>query len=97
MKKKVNIALQVLPKSGVKNSYEIVDAAIEVIKNSGVTYRVCPFETVMEGDYDELMEIAKEAQDACYAAGADEMMVYIKVQHRADNDTTIDDKMKNYD
>jgi len=97
MTRKVNIALQILPRGEKTEVYSLVDKAIEVIQRSGVTYRVCPFETVMEGEYDKLMEVVKEAQEACFSAGAEDMMVYVKIQRSRDNDVTIDDKMKKYE
>ena len=65
MNKIVNIALQILPSSATIHSYKLVDKAIEVIAASGLKYRVTPFETVMEGEYDKIMEIVKQAQQAC--------------------------------
>lgn len=57
----VNIAIQVIPIAKNKDLYPLVDKAIEVIQQSGVKYQVCPFETVMEGRYDQLMEIVKKS------------------------------------
>jgi len=74
-----------------------VDKAIEVIAASGLKYRVTPFETVMEGTYDEVMEVVKKAQQACYDAGAESMMTYIKIQSSKDTDVSIEDKMEKYD
>src|ERR1035437_7686286 len=71
MTKTVNIALQVLPTSTTVHPYLLVDKAIEVIEKSGLRYKVTPFETVMEGSYDEIMEVVKLAQEACYEAGGD--------------------------
>ncbi len=93
--KTVNIALQVLPVSKTVHPYTLVDKAIEVIAASGLKYRVTPFETVMEGTYDRIMEVVKEAQAACYEAGAESMMVYIKIQSSI-SDVTIEDKMAKY-
>ncbi len=97
MKNKINIALQVLPRAEGKDSYKLVDKAIEVIKEAGVKYKVCPFETVMEGTYDELMAIVKKVHLACYQDGTESMMTYIKIQTNANNDVTIEDKMEKYD
>lgn len=96
MNKKVNIALQVLPSSTTVHPYAIVDKAIEVIASSGLRYKVTPFETVIEGTYDEIMSVVKLAQDACYEAGADSMMTYIKIQSSKE-DVSIDDKMEKYE
>ena len=94
MTKTVNIALQVLPTSTTVHPYLLVDKAIEVIEKSGLRYKVTPFETVMEGSYDEIMEVVKLAQEACYEAGAETMMTYIKIQSSR-KDVSIDDKMEN--
>lgn len=94
---KVNLALQVLPRAKDKDSYQLVDKAIEIIEQSGVKYKVCPFETVMEGSYDELMAIVKKVHESCYAAGTETMMTYIKIQSSANNDVLISDKMEKYE
>ena len=96
MDKTVNIALQILPSSKTIHPYALVDKAIEAIANSGLRYKVCPFETVMEGTYDDIMKVVKQAQDACYEAGAESLMTYIKIQSSV-NDVSIDDKMEKYE
>lgn len=95
MNKIVNIALQILPSSSSIHPYDLVDKAIEVIATSGLRYKVTPFETVMEGSYDDIMKVIKQAQEACYEAGAENLMTYIKIQS-SHNDVSIDDKMKKY-
>ncbi|MBP8994424.1 MAG: thiamine-binding protein [Bacteroidales bacterium] len=97
MNKIVNIALQILPSSSTVHPYKLVDKAIEVIAASGLKYRVTPFETVIEGTYDQVMEIVKQAQQACYDAGAESMMTYIKIQSSKDTDVSIEDKMEKYE
>ena len=92
----VNIALQILPSSKSIHPYILVDKAIDVIKVSGLKYKVTPFETVIEGNYDQIMEVVKEAQLACYNDGAESLMTYIKIQSSLE-DVTIDDKMKKYE
>lgn len=96
MNKTVNIALQVLPSSTTIHPYAIVDKAIEVIAASGLTYRVTPFETVIEGSYEEIMNVVKLAQEACYEAGAESLMTYIKIQSSRQG-VSIDDKMHKYE
>ena len=95
--KKINAAIQVLPRSANLGTYELVDKAIEVIQKSGLKYRVCPFETVVEGYYDEVMTLLKEVQEAVYDNGAEEMITNIKIQTRYNEDVLIEDKMNKYD
>ena len=96
MEKTVNIALQILPTSKTIHPYLLVDKAIEVIASSGLRYKVTPFETVMEGSYEEIMNVVKQAQEACYKAGADSLMTYVKIQSSI-KDVSIDDKMEKYE
>ena len=67
-----------------------------MIASSGLRYKVTPFETVMEGNYEEIMNVVKLAQEACYTAGAESLMTYIKIQSST-NDVSIDDKMEKYE
>jgi len=94
---KVNISLQLLPWSATKHPYDIVDKAIEVIRNSGLKYRVTPFETVMEGDYDKIMEVIRTIQEESFKAGAENLLSFIKIQAARDRDVTIEDKTGKYD
>lgn len=96
MTKTVNIALQILPSSKSIHPYSLVDKAIEIIANSGIRYTVTPFETVMEGNYDDIMKVVKQAQEACYEAGAESLMTYIKIQSSLIN-VSIEDKMEKYE
>lgn len=93
----VNIAIQVLPKVKDGDVYAVVDKAIAAISASGVKYRVCPFETVMEGTYERLMQVVDEAQQACFDAGATEVLVNLKIQRRPGGDVTIEEKTGKYD
>lgn len=95
MKNQVHIAIQIVPISR-EHPYPIIDRAIDVIKNSGVEYRVGAMETVMQGDYKKLMAIVQQAQDACFAAGADEVVVTLKVHAKKEGDVTWEEKLEKY-
>ena len=86
-----------LPRSSTKGTYELVDIAIKLIQKSGLKYRVCPFETVIEGQYDEVMNLVKDIHDTVYSGGAEEMIVNIKLQSCYNQDVFIEDKMEKYE
>lgn len=88
----INLGIQIVPKSKTLDSYQLVDKAIAVIAASGVKYEVTPFETVMEGPEEKLMAIAKEAQEAVLDAGAEEILVYYRMQIRKGNDVSMEEK-----
>lgn len=94
---KVNVAVQIIPVVTAEKVFPIVDKAIEFIDQSGIKYRVSPFETVLEGDLDEIFEIIKGAQNACYNAGADELITNIKIHSHKNKDLFIEDKTGKYD
>jgi uncharacterized protein YqgV (UPF0045/DUF77 family) len=92
----INLGIQIIPKSKNLDSYWLVDQAIQVIQKSGIKHLVTPFETVMEGTQDELMAIAKDAQQAVLDAGADEVLVYYRIQIRKNEDVSIEEKTGKY-
>lgn len=93
---KINLAIQIIPKSSTVDMYKLIDKAIETIGNSGLKYLVCPFETVIEGEYDAVMEVVKRAQDVCLASGADEVIVNLKIHRSGSRDLEFEDKIEKY-
>lgn len=78
----VFIAFQLIPRLKEGNNFEVVDKAIGVVKASGVPYQVAAMETTMKGELDQLLGIVKDAQQACYDAGAIEVITNIKIHSK---------------
>lgn len=78
----VYLAFQIIPRMKNGNNYELVDKAIEVVKNANVPYQVSAMETTMRGDLDQLLEIVKAAQQSCIDGGALEVITNIKIHTR---------------
>jgi uncharacterized protein YqgV (UPF0045/DUF77 family) len=95
-KNKINVAIQVLPEADNKIKYELVDKAIETIQQSGFSYQVCPFETVVECTFEELSSLIENIHEACKIAGTEKMIMNLKVQTNFNQDVTIEDKMEKY-
>ena len=93
-----SVAIQTLPEA--KNDDElirIVDEVIAYIKSTGYNYYVGPFETAIEGPYDELMDIVKECQHIAVKAGAPSVAAYIKVSYKPEGEVlTIDKKVSKH-
>ena len=75
---KASIALQVLPLSQGIDRIAVIDKVIEYLQTQGVTMVVTPFETVLEGEFDELMCILKEALEVA-GQGADNVFANVKI------------------
>ena len=90
-----SVAIQTLPQVGDDEELiRIVDEVIAYIKSTGLKCYVGPFETTIEGDYDELMDILKECQHVAIRAGAPSVLAYIKVDYRPEGDVlTIERKV----
>ena len=91
-----SVAIQVLPSVEGEDVIRIVDEVIAYIKSSGLNTYVSPFETTIEGDYNQLMEIAKECQLICIRAGAPSVMSYVKINYKPDGVWTIEKKVKKH-
>jgi len=96
-----SIAIQVLPQPADGDDeqrsctvLQIVDKVIAYVKSTGFKTVVGPFETVIEGDLDSLMNIAKECQLICIREGAASLLTYIKVAYNPNGGTwSIDEKI----
>ena len=91
----VLVSVQVLPRADGLDIYDVVDRAIGVVQKSGVPYEVGAMETTIEGSYDHLMAIVKEAQTACMDAGADRVITVIKVDWKRGG-VSFDEKIGKY-
>jgi uncharacterized protein YqgV (UPF0045/DUF77 family) len=94
-KMNASVAIQVLPGvSDEKELVRIVDEVIAYIKSTGLNCSVGPFETTIEGDYDQLMDIVKECQKVAVRAGCDSVSAYVKIVYKPQGDVlTIDEKI----
>jgi len=91
----VNVSLQILPIVKEETIYEIVDKVIKYIDRSGVKYEVGAMETTMEGDFDKLMDIVKEAQKICEEEGVPRIVSIVKIDYKPEG-VTIDEKVEKY-
>lgn len=96
MSNNIILAIQVLPKMEDGNTVVLVDKIIEIIQSSGVKYKICPFETVMEGPYDKLIQIVGDTHQACLDAEVEEALINIRLELRPHRDITIEQKTSRY-
>ena len=90
-----SVAIQVLPVTTDEDEViRIVDEVIAYIKSTGLSCYVGPFETTIEGDYDQLMDIVKECPHVAIRAGCPGVSAYIKVSYKPEGGVmTIDQKV----
>ena len=90
---KASIALQVLPLSQGIDRIAVIDQVIAYLQAQSVTMVVAPFETVLEGEFDELMRILKEALEVA-GQGADNVFANVKIN--VGEILSIDEKLEKY-
>ena len=87
----INAAIQLLPLDLSGDKYELIDKAIALIKESKLNYKVCPFETVVEGESDAVYALIQKLQKSTLQNGCSEMLINIKI-HAAARDLFFDEK-----
>lgn len=90
-----SVAIQVLPNvTEDEEVIRIVDECIAYIKSFGLSTYVGPFETTIEGDYDQLMEIVAGCQKIAIQAGCNQVSTYVKIVYKPEGEVlTIEKKV----
>jgi len=88
MKAAVDIQCLPLGVSEKDEIYNLVDKAIEVIKEAGHDYTVSAFSTTIEGNLEEIWPTALKAHLAVQEASGDNVISYIKLATGSELGTT---------
>ena len=91
----INAAIQLLPIGAKEQKYEIIDKAIGLINNSGLNYKVCPFETVVEGPSDKVYQLIRNIQESSISENCPEVLINIKI-HAGKRDIFFSEKLEKY-
>ena len=92
----INASIQIVPIVQDIHPYEWVDEAIEIIKSSAIKCEVGPFATVVEGKYDEVMEVINKINDHLQKRNCSEWITNVQIQIRSNEDITADEKTAKY-
>ena len=88
----INASIQVVPIVQDRHPYEWVDKAIDIIKRSGIKCEVGPFATVVEGRYDEVMNVITRINDYLQEQNCSEWITNVQIQIRSNGDITSNEK-----
>ncbi len=92
----INASIQIVPIVQDKHPYEWVDEAIAVIRQSGVKHEVGPFTTILEGSYNEVMDVIQDVNEYLYAKGCQEWISNLQIQVRSAGAVTGDEKTRKF-
>ena len=88
-----SIALQILPLDNHDGRLEIIDKVIYFLQSKHSNVKVTPFDTVIEGEFNDLMDSLKE----CFVlAGEDSNNVFANVKINYGDILTTDEKIKKF-
>jgi uncharacterized protein (TIGR00106 family) len=77
--------IQVVPLgTGSTSLSPLVVEAVKLVQASGLLHELTPMGTVVEGEIDELLALAKQMHEAVLAAGASRVMTTIQLDDRRD-------------
>lgn len=91
---KINAAIQLLPFGNDQEKYQIIDAAISLIQKSGMPYKVCPFETVVEGEPEQVYQLIDAIRSESLKRCTD-VLINTKI-HAANRDLKFEEKLEKY-
>ena len=92
-----SIAIQVLPQTNDDQELcRMVDEVIAYIAATGLKYEVGPFETVVEGEFNVLMDIIRRCTEIPIEQGAPAVKAFVKINHNPSGVLTIGEKIDKY-
>ena len=92
----INASIQIVPIVLDKHPYQWVDEAIAIIQQSGIKYQVTPFATILEGRYDEVMQVIHEVNEFLYKKGCAEWITNLQIQIRSAGNITGAEKLAKF-
>lgn len=70
-----------------------VAGAMRVVMESGLAHELTPMGTVVEGEAEELLELARRVHEAPFEAGAQRVVTLIELDDRRDKPSTMRSKV----
>jgi len=92
----INASIQLLPIMQDRHPYEWVDEAIAIIQQSGIRHEVGPFATVVEGSYQEVMDVVHRINEHLASRGCAEWITSLQLQLRSGSAITGKEKTEKF-
>ena len=78
-----------------ENLRPYIDAAVDVVKKSGLKYEVDAMSTSLEGELDQVLDVVKKAHLAVKAVGAGRILTEIRIDER-EMGVTMEEELEGY-
>ena len=73
---------------------EFVAQAVKVAEASGLSYELTPMSTCLQGPLKEIVRVALQMHEACFADGVQRVVTTITVDDRRDKEATLTEKVE---
>lgn len=81
----INLGIQIIPIADVDKCYPVIDQCIRLIQESGITYQVTAFETILEGQYREIMSLIDQLYELALSESK-ELVINIRLHAKNGQD-----------
>lgn len=78
-----------------ENLRPYVDAAVDVVKKSGLNYEVDAMSTTIEGELDQVLEVIRKAHRAVMGMGAGRVLTEIRIDDR-ETGVSMEEELEGY-
>lgn len=92
---KINLGIQIAPILARGEGFPIIDECIGMIQTSGIPYTVTPFETVLEGEYKDIMALVDKLYEKVNELST-ETVINIRIHTRRDADVIGKEKTEKF-
>jgi uncharacterized protein (TIGR00106 family) len=81
--------------TGTASVSDFVAGAVSIVKNEpGIKYRLTPMNTVIEGELEQLLSLAKRMHESAFTGGVARVVTTIRIDERHDKPLTMEGKLK---
>ena len=75
--------------TGTPSVSKFVAEAVRIAEDSGITYRITPMSTCLEGSLAEVVSVAVQMHEACFDENVQRVVTAITIDDRRDKETTL--------
>ncbi len=93
----ISAAIQLVPIAERSQGFPLIDAAIERIAQSGLTYKVTAFETHIEGPFERIQQLIANLHDLHAQSAVHEVLLYVKYHMHNHENQYLSDKTKPFE
>ena len=73
---------------------ELVTESCKNVKGKQLQYRITPTSTIIEGQLDDLLDVAKKMHNAPFKSGVDRVITSMKIDERHDKRSDMEDMIE---